>query len=239
MIGLLSIGSPVPVANFFIHPFTLKQVIEMGEEYYKVISPLLLSEEDLAIPELGEVSFVKLLALKSVYDKNFKMLLTGSLELVTKEKVVFDGEYYIIKETFMTTDLWSRLRGIVLEQNVLDEKNLRKKETEEDFNPGNEKAQEMREKFKKSREKIEKIKKKKGSEQGNYLIDAINNFCAKSPNTNILQVQEFTLFMFWTQYSALIGSDTYDKQTQAIFAGADPKKMKAPHWAEQKIKKEE
>lgn len=239
MIGLLSIGKPVPVGNFFIHPFKISEVIELGAEYYKIISPLLISEEDLRIPELEEVGFVQLLALKSVYDKEFKEMFLHSLSKVTREEVVFDGEYYVINKTYITGELWQKIRETILEQNVLDEKALRKKDAEEDFNAGNEKALEMREKFKKNREKIEKIKKKKSSEQNNYLIDAINNFCAKSPNTNIIQVQEFTLFMFWSQYSALIGTDTYDKQTQAIFAGADPKKMKAPHWAEQKIKKEE
>jgi hypothetical protein len=238
MIGRLSIGSPIPVENFFIYPFKIKEVIELEDEYYKIISPLLISEEDLKMPELEEVSFAKLIALKSYYDKDFKRMMLKSLSRVTKTEVKFDSEYYVINNTYLTGETWNKIRETILEQNVLDEKSLKKKDGE-DFNPGNEKAEEMREKFKKNREKIEKIKKKKSSEQNNYLIDAINNFCAKSPNTNLIQVQEFTLFMFWSQYSALIGTDTYDKQTQAIFAGADPKKMKAPHWAEQKIKKEE
>jgi len=239
MTGHLALGLPIPVKNFFIHPFTVAEVVGLEDKYYLILSPLLVLREDLETEGLESLSFVQLLALNSVHSEKFKKQLIASLSLVTKEKVSFDGEYYVINGSSLTGETWGKIREIVVEQNVLDEKSLRKKQAEEEFNPGNEKAKEMQAKIEKTRKAVNKAKSKKSDDKSSYLGDALNNFCSKSPNINLLEIRKYTLFMFWNQYGALINTDRYEKETQAIFAGADAKKMKAPHWASQKMKKEE
>jgi hypothetical protein len=237
MLGLLLAGESIPVADFFVYPLTLRQIIRLGDRYGNYLSRLAFSSKDVEIEgtNLQEIPAPLLLALMAKDDKNFLQELIDALELVTREKVSFDGELFQIKNTYITDGVWKSIRSVVLKQNLIDESKLQKKEKE--FNPASAEVEKQREAFEKKRARAKAAKSE--IDPNLQLLSSINNFCSKSPNLNLISVWDLSLFSFWHQYDALIHSDSSDKATQALFAGADPKKIKATHWAQHSLIKEE
>lgn len=224
-------GLPVHLKNFKIYPKPLKTIIEDKSNYNRALSVFLLTKKDLGFSDkkFEKYNLINVINFSASADENFKKEIIFGLEYFTDAKVTFDKDFFILNEDILLTqELFEDIRKIILDQNMIDLEKL--KESEEDYDPGNEKAREMAEKFKANKEHINKIKK--SAKPKKTLGTQISKFCAKSPNLSVFLVLEMALYTFYAQFDDLIGVDNYDKGVNAIHAGADPKKLKITHWAE-------
>lgn len=233
MNDLLIAGLPVKIDFFYVYPWKLKEILNPENEYYQNLFLFFLRKEDLQIPEdylktLKGYGVFDLIRVRAVWGKAFQDQVIQALKMFTHEDFVFIDGNFVLNEHKLTADHWLQIQQILAEENSID---LNKVDEEEEYNFANEKAAEFRKRAAETRKLVEKYKKKKEATLG-FLV---NRFCARSPNLNILNVWDCTLYQFKQQFEAILLVENYDFNIMGLLQGSiDPKKQKLVHWTENK-----
>jgi hypothetical protein len=230
--GKLLAGKPIQVGFFEIKPFTLGEMVEIEKEYNEAIGILLLDAEKLKVEGLEDQSSFEIVSLLASKSREFAEMVLSSLQLIVDPDFEFHGGFFHVGERILMEEEWEKMRTVIMLQNALP----LPKEEKEEFNPADERAAKMREKIEANKKRIAKLKEKKKDDYG--LYDMVSKFCSKSPNTNIVDVWNYTIFQFYSQFKDLIQTSSYEDRYMALINGAaDPKKEKLVHWTE-KLKEE-
>lgn len=230
--GKLLAGKPIKVGFFELRPFTLGEMVEIEKEYNESIGVLLIDKEKLKVEGLEDKSTFEIVSMLSSKSEEFAQLVLSSLQLIVDKNFQFHGGLFHIGEHIMDSDLWDEMRKVIMLQNALP----LPKEKKDEFNPADEKAARIRAKIEANKKRIAKLKEKQREDYG--LYDMVSKFCSKSPNTNIVEVWNYTIFQFYVQFKDLIQTSSYeDKYIALVNGAADPKKEKLVHWTE-KLKEE-
>jgi hypothetical protein len=225
---LLLSGGPVQVDFFYVYPWKLKDIVNPQKNYYAHLYIFFLKEEDIQLPkELTEgYELFDLIRVGAILGETFRQAVLDSLYAFTLEKFVFKNANFMLNDNILTSQHWEQIRQILAEENFID---LAKIKEEDEYNFANPKAAEFAAKRKKIKEEIEKYKRKKEVSLG-FLI---NRFCAKSPNTNILSVWDYTFYQFKQQLDATVSIENYTFNMEALVNGnLDTRKQKIVHWTE-------
>ena len=95
----------------------------------------------------------------------------------------------------------------------------------------------MKKKFLEKRKKLKEAKEKqrlkakernKGNEIG--IPDMISSLCIYNVGYNLTNVWDLTIYQLYNQFQKCQRKDDYDKNYQALLAGADKTKIKIKSW---------
>lgn len=156
------------------------------------------------------------------------------LELLFKNKVVFDSDYGFVigtdagGKTIINDSNYAELRDILKERNCLADID----ELTASDNPASGMVKQLLDKRKKLREKVRRAKKREGSDDGEPLTmaDLISIFA--QAQTMFLQdvYDRYDIYQFNNQFNRLKIMDDYHVSIQALLAGAKSEDVKLKHW---------
>lgn len=225
-------GKPIMAGNVCsVYPLTLNEIVDLENDYQIYLQWLCIDFDDLIsgddIQEAGFNIFDVIVA-NCEMDNEFLDLMTSAFQTFLKEKVIFSSiskVFYVgdmSERRFIDEEVFSQIQDILIQQNCIIQ------QKEERFNPANEGARRIAEQLERARSKINKTKKNKNDDID--LSDIVSSFCARSRNTNILQVWDFTMYQFNNQFKRVQLGEDYDITVQSLLQGADPKKVKLEHY---------
>ena len=224
-------GQPVLIDFFYLYPWKLRDIVDPSKNYYSHLYIFFLKEDDLQLPsELTEgYELFDLIRVGAVLGEAFRKQILDALYVFTFEKFIFKNANFMLDDKILTAQHWAQIRDILAEENFVDLTKIGIKE--EEYNFANSKAAEFRKRSAKVRAEVNKYKKNKDVSLG-FLI---NRFCTKSPNTNLLNVWDYTFYQFKQQLDATVLVENYTFNMEALLAGRlDAKKHKIVHWTENK-----
>lgn len=219
-------GKPIKIQFFTVHPLTLNEIVDLGEERYQELLNLIFFDPkrlDLADkPELQELSSFVLYSLILMQEDKLRKDLQLALTLFLKEDFRFhNGIFLNAKDQGIVESVWEEMKNVLALQNGL-------KLEKEEYKPTNKQAEEFIEKMKKIKEEVHRLKSKK--EDIITLADLVSAFCAKSTNINIFNVWDLTYYQFQNQLQRIQIVEGYDISIRSLLAGADSKKIELKHW---------
>lgn len=225
-------GKPISVGNICaVYPLTLSEIVDLGSDYQAYLQWLCIGFDDLISgDEIQEAGFniFDVIVANCEMDNEFLDLMTSALQTFLKEKIIFSSiskVFYVgdmSQRRFIDEEVFSQIQDVLVQQNCIIQ------QKEERFNPANEGARRIAEQIERARSKINKTKKNKDDDID--LSDIVSSFCARSRNTNILQVWDFTMYQFNNQFKRVQLGEDYDITIQSLLQGADPKKVKLSHY---------
>ncbi|MFF2093517.1 hypothetical protein [Paenibacillus sp. NPDC058174] len=220
-------GLPVHINEIPIYPLSLKEIAGLGEPLFNIYLGCLLINDN-HIPELKKLNIdvFDYLCVLSTLKYEDGLIFKSALELVTKCKIevqiIDDKVHMLLDEKFiLDRKTFSLIQLVIREQYFLSDSTPNHK-----FNPANDKARELKEKLDKIKNKLSKDNK---DNQIN-LNDIISIVASYTPNLNILDVWNLTVYQLYHLYIRLIMKDTYESEFQQLLQGADPKKLTLKHW---------
>jgi hypothetical protein len=227
-------GDPIQVGNVCkVHPLKLREIKDIGEDVYNQnLFFITLNKEKLKDNEifnqeiLTQLSDYELFILLYVQDPYFQQSITHFFNLIFKEPQISlhqEGFFYlgdISEKRWITEDIFNQITQIIKKQNLLQEE-------EKQFRPANDKARELIEKRKKIMQKLQKQNKQDGLK----LSDIVSIVSSYSPDINILNVWDLTVYQLYNAYIRLLVKDSFEREFAQYLQGADPQKLNLKHWA--------
>lgn len=231
--GYLLSGEPIPVKHFRIKPKTLRELIRNDELEKLSMSFLLVEAKDFGLEdeELIKLPQFVLLSVVANFNEGSRRQICEIIEYILDEPCNYEDGVFWVKDKILEEDDWEQIKEIFFAHRMTSEQELKKINSAQAFNPANEEARAAMERFREIHNEISSLKARKKKDT-DPLMRLVNAFCAKSPNTNIIQVWDLTYYQFRKQFEQVIKVEEYDKTFAQILAGADPKKLKLVHWTE-------
>lgn len=224
----LSRGKPIPVDSLgYLYPLTLDEISEIGEyKYNQYIFSTNLKKENFGL-ENEEITQFELTFLYCRQDESFRKMFLDSFSCFFRERVYYheNGFFYLgIPEENMVIglDKFDEILKIIKKQNFVNDK-----EKEEEFNPADERTKELIDKLKYFRQLV----KEQNQEKGLNLNDITQIVAAHSPNINIFNVWDLTVYQLYTLYIRLMMKENFGLEYAKYVQGGDPKDLKLDHWA--------
>jgi hypothetical protein len=213
--------------DFFVYPLKLKEIIELGyNKYIDYLRNLTLDMELLIkeYPELEKVSHFELLFNQIIFDKTdkYEKLITDSISCFTKTSVIVDlnNFYFVCDGHILNSDNFKKFSNLLILQNCLTKE-------EDNFNPANERAKEIR-------EKILQRKKKYGTHNKDIdFDDLVSSLSAEMNSINILNVWDLTMYQFENQFKRKRMIEEYEIWIKQMFAGVQTKGTNLEHYIRQ------
>lgn len=225
-------GIPISLDNICkLYPLTLDEISVIGnKEFNKILGYILMEDRNIELNEglmVTSFEYMLLLSLKKM-DEGIEFL--NYIEMITKEKLTpyldeESGFFYfgeLSENRHLDATEFKKFKDIIKKQYFLD-----KEEDKKPFNPASERVRQLQEQFNKVKAQISK----NNNESGLDLGDIISIVSAYTPNLNILNVWELTVYQLYHLYMRLITKDIYESEFQKYLQGEDPKKLKLEHWA--------
>jgi hypothetical protein len=237
---MLWAGIPISVEGFgSIRPLKIREVIEFGySNYLRCLNFITLELKDLIKEEdneeLKDINILDVLIAFGGDELNYQ--LEESLSLFLDGEAIVDKENFSVlikrEEEILQVDRnnYNQIVEVLKWQNYInqfEEKNL------DSFNPADEKARKLKEKFEKLNKEREKLKKKKNNEddenQDIDFYDILTAVASKSYSINELNILDLTIYQFYVKFKRLDIIDQYDISIKSLLAGA--KDIKLNHWS--------
>lgn len=227
-LSLLS-GASIKVKNIGrIHPLTLREIGEIGEDKYnQYLSLLTLDKEVLEEREdinLDKINSLDILAGNSHYDRNFRRNIEEGLSIFFKEEVAFIEDYFIFhvgkieEERFIHRENFNEIVKILKLQN-----NIR------DRVKTNIKTSKKAQLLSKKRDMGRKLISPARGENSITLSDLISVMGVFTKNLST--VLDMTIFQLYDQYERFIKRENYKSSFDMYLVGVDPKKLSLDkHW---------
>ncbi|MEK4824633.1 hypothetical protein NSS71_08740 [Niallia sp. FSL W8-0951] len=228
-------GSPIQlIDNILVHPLTLGEISELGEDLYVLcLNGLLMSKNHIPINELSyeeRVSHSKLteyqffIQLLEV-DLNMREIVTNAIRVFLRTDSFFDEatrNFYLINNNNhlpLKEEDFLRLRDVLSKQNF-------RSDSAENYKPANKKANALLERLNKVKSEIQK----KTGNDSLTLADTISIVASNSKNISILNVWELTVNQLYLEYLRLVLWDNYHNDYIHLphMSEKDRKEMK--HW---------
>jgi hypothetical protein len=229
-------GNPIDIGDCKIYPLKLGEIVKIGESNYnKYLSALMINKsnvnrEDINPEFWGE--FLKMddfeyLMVLIYQNKEIQDTIIESLSLFLKEQVNFDTTYglFIQRENgilVITKDIFTKIKETVSEQNFI-KKGLN---TEEEFNPHDDKARALIEK----RNKFKKMLQEQNAQDGLNLSDIISIVACHSPDYNFFNVWDLTVYTLYIIYIRMAMKDQYETQIYLLPHSGGNKSNELKHW---------
>ena len=236
-IQLLS-GLPYNFGLCYLYPPKLKDLATLGELQYKTyLSVITFDKSDIptsrtsAIPqeELDAIDTFDIICVNCNSSEEYKTKFEEALQYFIKEEVHFisdgiSGLFYIgekFDERFITRNNFSEMKAIISKMCCLE-----KTEEEDIMADLNIEDPIEYERIKQIRLRLKKAKARQSAEEKSNvgsditLSDLISALCGISPNLNILQVWDLSIYQFYNQFQRVKLVDDYRIQFQSAMAGA-------------------
>ena len=214
---------PFMEAQVVIHPPTLKDIAYIGEENFYLGCELLnfskdsLKEQDkiglenrtdfdilMSVVEQNEVSQTCLMSILALIFPTYRIQMGGGVIVLMDD----NGVQYIRAEHF------EPLKKIIRQMFCLD----RKDAADGDYNPGNEAARKMAERFKKARQKKAEMR---GEDTGKInILSRYASILSIGLNMNINDLMELTVYQLFDMFERFELKMSFDYYVQAKMAGA-------------------
>jgi hypothetical protein len=222
-----------------VYPLTLREIDIIGfDKYNEYISALCVSSED--IKELygmqEEVTTFQFIILNCKFSKTeeYKSFIINALQCFLREPIHFNelGFFYLREfddGRFINEDVFEQIQEVIMKQNMVYKK-------KEEYNPGNERAKKFIEALKKKKKNKPKIP------QDYDILSIVSGLAWKSPNINILNVWELTIYQLYDGYYRLELINNYDNTMHGLYAGTvdkDSVDLKKLSWIKKIVNKEE
>lgn len=229
-------GSPIDIGSCKVYPLTLREIEHLDDlNYNKFLSVLMISKDDVdkesinpemldAFHKLDDFEYLILLIYQNY---EFQETILSSLSLFLKELVNFNDEYglFIHREDgifIITKDIFNKIKEVIALQNFINKKVSKK----EEFNPYDNTARELIEK----RNKFKKLIQEQNAEEGLNLSDIISIVSSHSPNINILNIWDLTVYNLYTIYLRMAMKDQYETQIYLLPHSSENKSSELKHW---------
>ena len=214
---------PFIEAKVVIHPPTLKEIAYIGEENFYLGCELLnfskdnLKEQDkiglenrtdfdilMSVVEQNQVSQTCLMSILALIFPTYRIQMGGGVIVLMDD----NGVQYIRAEHF------EPLKKIIRQMFCLD----RKDAADGDYNPGNEAARKMAERFKKARQKKAEMR---GEDTGKInILSRYASILSVGLNMNINDLMELTVYQLFDMFERFELKVSFDYYIQAKMAGA-------------------
>ena len=233
-------SEPINFHGLLIYKPTLKEISEIGfANYNRYTAQLTLSIFDIAKfleeQKIGGNVPTPLHFIIDVWANNPIQFLELQLAFFTyiRKPIEISGDTIVVigdspdKNFILNESNFNEFQETILAINKMFDV-----EDEREINSPNEA---MRQKFLKARMKLREAKKRakeKDSQKGDgiTLPDIISSLCAFGIGYTMFNVWDLTIYQLYDQFEKASSKDEYDKNYQAILAGADPKKIKLKNW---------
>ncbi|WP_342422357.1 hypothetical protein [Paenibacillus sp. FSL E2-0178] len=217
----LLLGQPVSLSGINIYSPLLKDIVSVGyDKYNHALSSLLFNKSRFPdLKDLKESNF-DLFTYFYIHDEAFKDAIEMASRLMFRDEIILEvldesprfkvGDFFICSENF------SDIQKVIKCANKVPDTS-----DKEEFNPANSKAKEFIDKIMGDRAK--KPQKKPVSN----LHSLISGLSWKSPNINILNISDLTIYQFYDGYYRLENIDHYNNIMNGIYSGkVDSTKIK-------------
>lgn len=239
-------GMPYDFGICKIHHPKMRDIATNGEDKYKShLSVIIFEKSDMDaskfknVPqeEMDAITSFDIICINCEINENYKKTFEEALSYFIKEEVHFTsngkgGLFYIgekMDERYLTKDNFDDFKSIVREVCCLS-----KSEEVDIMADLNIEDSVEYERVKQIRLKLKKAKKRQSAEEKSNvesditLSDLVSALCGISPNLNILQVWDLTMYQFYNQFERVKLVDDYRTQLQSAMAGAKVDDIK--HW---------
>lgn len=234
-------GSPIFVNDIgYVYALKLKEICDIGLTLYNQFINLLCIEPNTLNNNADNISTFECLIEMCKQNLEMKTFVSQAISVFLKKDIliniesseIFIGENLLesLKEnkfekiSILTKDNYNDLKFIIKLQNGLcnsDEKN--------GYNPEDEKARQIIEKWKKSKQKISR-QKNNDLNQNLNLIDLISILASNSNNLNLLNIWDLTIYQFNDQFARIKILDDYNINIKYLLAGAKSEDVNLKHW---------
>ncbi len=236
-------GSPFKLDNITVYQPTLRDIDNMGDDFYNTLfRTLLVDKEALKGNEnynqevLGVVSEFELFMELNKQDDMFRETVKQSLLLFTGEEFFYDGDYLkaFVKsddpnseelniEVYLDENLLEQLRSAIKQINYVPDQN-----SNGSFNPANDKAKALKERLEKTKQKV----KEDNKEENIRLSDIVSIVSNYSNDLNILNVWDLTVFQLYECYVRILVWDDYHIGQQHVphMDEKSQKEVRKSHW---------
>ena len=214
---------PFIEAKVVIHPPTLKEIAYIGEENFYLGCELLnfskdnLKEQDkiglenrtdfdilMSVVEQNEVSQTCLMSILALIFPTYRIQMGGGVIVLMDD----NGVQYIRAEHF------EPLKKIIRQMFCLD----RKDAADGDYNPGNEAARKMAERFRKARQKKAEMR---GEDSGKInILSRYASILSVGLGMSINDIMEMTVYQLFDTFERFELKTSFDYYVQAKMAGA-------------------
>ncbi|WP_091014511.1 hypothetical protein [Paenibacillus amylolyticus] len=211
-----------------IKPKTLNEIIDLGyDQFNQRLRLVSLQKEDIFV----DVDFSEF-----DYPLIFFLLQTDGSDLVVEYLTSFSyflgmnvslsqgQSSLIIADNEYSFEILDSLSTIIKTQNCYAS------ESDDDFNPLNDRVKALREKMLARKNKLRKLKQDQESDGALSLQDLISILCSNANGISIFNVFELNFFQFNDQFNRMRMIDEYEVNIQALLHGADSKNIKLTHW---------
>lgn len=208
-------GTPIDVGIGKIHPLTIKDIAEIGEEQYnKYLQCLLVDKSNVDLSKnIDDVKNFDILIALCIQDNNFLKQTMKALDMFFKEKVnIHQNGYFYLKDIknnrFITRDNYDEIVKVIKSINCIAIKE------EKEYNPANEKAKKLIEQFKKNKEQTPKKKNK-----DNELYNIVSAVSWKS-ELGIQNIFNLTIYQLYDAVNRLNLIDNYNYTMISVYTGS-------------------
>jgi hypothetical protein len=221
-------GSAIEIDGVgFLHPLKLQEISQIGElKYNQFLSAITYKHEPIVI-ENKQLSPFEVLLVYCYHDQLYKDVFFNALKNIFKEDIhLHEGGFFYLgrlsEKRIIDESKFDQMKAIIKKQNFIKDVEL-----EQEYKPHSDKVAEYIEKMKKIKAKLQK----QNAEEGLNLSDIISIISAYSPNINMFNVWDLTVYQLYTLYLRLMMKDNYESQFQLMLQGADIKSSDIKHWA--------
>jgi hypothetical protein len=234
-------GEPITVEGFGdIRPLKIREIIRFGySNYLRCLNFITIELKDLINgdvddEDLKDVNILDILI--TLGGDDLTKQLEESLSLFLDGEAIVDKENLLVlikkEKEILQVDRtnYNQITEIIKWQNYInqfEDKNL------DNFNPADEKARKLKERFEKLNKKREELKKKKNSEddenQDIDFYDILTAVASKSYSINEFNILDLTIYQFYVKFKRLDIIDQYNISIKSLLAGA--KDIKLNHWS--------
>lgn len=219
-------GTPIDIGIGMVHPLKLSEIHDIGEtQYNQYLGFINVDAKTLQIEDETIKPF-QIVQMLCTLDQAYRINLLSAMQLMFKEEIKLhqSGVFFIGNEAelrILNEEKFEIFRDVIRKQNFLSE------QKEEKFNPKDDKAKELIEKYK----NIQKQLKERNKEKGLGLEDIISIVTSYVPNVDLFNVWDLTVYQLYTIYSRLMMKENYESNFAVYLQSGDPNSLDLKHWA--------
>ena len=232
---LSGIDIPIPELRGNIHQPTIREIAYVGErDFYHAASIIRIDKQELVLREemtaedksflLSQTNFQILMSMITGDNPEAQLM---KIKIITLLTLLFPDYKVEIEERMWFLNSIKGNGMIVVDENnfevlqyVIGEILCLNKSSEEDFNPGSDRAKEIAEKLKRGRAKVAAQKGEKSEQQDSILSRYISGLSIGTNSLDINKILGLTLYQLFDQLERYGLYTAYDMSIKAKMAGA-------------------
>lgn len=223
-------GDSLSVGNIVIHPFTLREIKDVGYSLYHQYLNILVAQVDDLIDTKAEGTPDDITIYDVIlYSRNEEIigLFVDALSFfLREEKVTFVEKVGLVFGSadnlkVVGKDNIGEISDLIRYQNLL-------KNASSEFKPVDDEARQIAEKMQKTRKVVEQKKSSNGEDNEIDIIDIISAVSTKSNTYNKHNIWDCTFYQIMDEYKRLEAISGYETSVLAIINGA---KIDLKHWS--------